>query len=489
MASQAPVDYTSRDFDGTKASLLAYASKVFPGWTSRSEGDFGMLMVELFAYMADIQSYYADRVQQESYLPTATQRLALLQLAQLLGYTPHGPIPATGTVQFVTSNPGPAVTVPAGTQVISDFLNAIDGPVVYEVDTDTVVGANGGIATATVTQGITQSGVALATSTGLPSQEYRIPSLNVIDGSVSIFLAGLWGPEEWTYIPYLVDAGPSDKVWASHTDAQGQTWITFGDGVTGQIPALGIAITTTYRVGVGATGNVAAGVVNSMAAGLDGVSISVDGSGTAVTSAMTGGADAESNDSIRANAPLAYRTQQRAVTLSDFVNLALSVPGVSLANAVANHYTNVTLYVAGPNGQPPTVALKNQVAAFFSTRALAGVSVSVVGPSIVPINFGGASPNQVLISVAPNFSRSAVTAQVTNVLQTFFAPANISFGMNIAISSIYQAVQAIPGVANWSLSFMARSDSAQVANTWIQLRDNELPAIGTINISASGGVA
>lgn len=482
-----PIDYTSRDFAGTKESLLAYASQVFPGWTSRSEGDFGMLMVELFAYMADIQSYYADRVQQESYISTATQRLALLQLAQLLGYTPHGPIPAVGQVQFVTDNPGPAVIVPAGTQVITDFVEAIDGPVVYEVDADTTVAANGGTAMVNVTQGITQAGVALATSTGLPSQEYRIPSLSVIDGSVQIFVSSLWGPESWTFIPYLVDAGPDDKVWTSHTDAQGQTWVTFGDGVTGQIPPLGTSITTTYRIGGGIIGNVAAGVVNSLASTVEGASIGVDGAGNPVSTAMVGGADPESNDSIRTNAPMAYRTQQRAVTLADFVSLALSVPGVTIANAVANHYTNVTLYVAGPNGQVPSVGLKNEVAAFFSSRSLAGVSLSVVGPSIVPINFGS-SGSPLVIQVKSNFSRSAVTAQVTNVLQRFFAPSNISFGMNIALSAVYEAVQAIPGVANWSVSFMARSDSAQVANTWIQLRDNELPTIGAINISASGGV-
>lgn len=107
VADNPAVDYTSRDYEGFKASLLDYAARAFPQWVPSSEGDFGVLLVELFAYLGDSLSYYGDRLQQESFLPTATQRLSLLQIADLLGYQPSNGVPSTGTVTFQTSNPGP----------------------------------------------------------------------------------------------------------------------------------------------------------------------------------------------------------------------------------------------------------------------------------------------------------------------------------------------------------------------------------------------
>ena len=107
------IDYTSKDWLGFVSSMLNYAQIVFPQWDTSSEGDFGVMLVELFAYMGDILSFYGDRLTQEAYLPTATQRLSLLNIAQLLGYTPTNGSPATGTVTFLTAATGPAVTIPA----------------------------------------------------------------------------------------------------------------------------------------------------------------------------------------------------------------------------------------------------------------------------------------------------------------------------------------------------------------------------------------
>ena len=115
------IDYTSRDYMGMMNSLLIYASQAFPDWSPQSQGDIGVMLLELFAYIGDINSYYTDRVMQEAYLPTATQRQSLLNIAGLLGYVPSNGTPATGTVTFQTDNPGSAVVIPEGTVVQSNF--------------------------------------------------------------------------------------------------------------------------------------------------------------------------------------------------------------------------------------------------------------------------------------------------------------------------------------------------------------------------------
>ena len=62
----AAFDYTSRDYNSIRADLLARASEVLPEWTSRDSSDFGILFVDLVAYMGDIFHYYLDEAAKES---------------------------------------------------------------------------------------------------------------------------------------------------------------------------------------------------------------------------------------------------------------------------------------------------------------------------------------------------------------------------------------------------------------------------------------
>lgn len=488
------IDYTSRDFAAIKADMLTFAAKRVPEWTSRSEGSVEMLILELMAYQGDISSYYVDRSAMEAYLPTATQRLSLLNIAALLGYVPHNPVPAQGTVRLVTPTPSPAVSVPAGTQVMTDFNVGLDTPIIFETDVDATVPQDGDPeifgrwVEVPVTHGQTRKKVNLATSTGEPDQFYQIPDLPVIDGTVKVYTEGLWGDEEWVFIQFLVDADLDDKFFSTYTDAAGSTWIRFGDGTNGLVPPIGTVIKTTYRVGGGVVGNLDAAKVTSFVNEPPGqVTIALNPAGAAYSSAMTGGADAESNDAIRVNARMAYRTQDRAVTAQDFTDLALNVPGVVRSKAVANHYTSVTLYITGPGATNPSLKLQDDVRTYFSRRTLAGVSLSVTGPTLVPVNFGTIA-NPIVIVVRPSFSRPAVVAEVKRVLQQMFDPTTVQFGMLYYVSAVYKAVASILGVQDVSVSVMARADQAQQFNSWVQMRDNELPILGTINLSATGGI-
>ena len=484
------VDYTSRDYDGLKQSMLDYASQIMPDWDTSSEGDFGVVMTELFAYAGDIMSYYTDRVSQEAYIRTATQRLSLMNIAELLGYTPSNGVPATGTVTFQTDNPGDPITVHAGTQVSTDYIEAIDAPIIYETDVDVTVPANGGTAVIPVTQGETQTMVALGVSDGTPGQSFNLPQLNVIDGSVQIFVETAFASEKWVPIPFLVDADPNDKVYTVRVDDTGATVVSFGDNVNGIIPTLGLHIWATYRIGMGAMGNQPIGSVNTIVSELADVVISTLADGTYVSSAMVGGADAESNDSIRANAPLAFRTQYRAVSNQDFEDLAMSVPGVTKAHAVARHYTSVTLYIVGPNGQDPSDKLEQNVLDYFEDKTLAGVSLSILGPTQVPINIGAdVDGKRVQLQVKDRYSRPQVLSNVTKALQNMLATPNVDFGMHLSISDVYHAIMAVDGVDWVVVPMFARADAAQTGTADIDFRDAELPTPGTFVIDPAGGMA
>ncbi len=481
------IDYTSKDWASFVQSMLAYAGVIMPDWNPTSEGDFGVAMVELFAYMGDILSYYGDRISQEAYLPTATQRLSLLNIAQLMGYTVSNGSPATGTVIFTTSPTSPAITIPQGTQVATAFQLSLNKPVIYETTEVATCPGAGGTVTVPVSQGITYSMVSIGTSTGLPGQTLQLPQTGVLDGSVSVFVATTAGSQQWSYVQYLVDAGPDDMVWTSYTDSNGFTNIEFGDNINGLVPSVGLQVWATFTVGVGAAGNQAAGVVGTIVNAIDGLFIALNAGGTYQSSAMTGGSDAETNDQIRANAPASFQTQNRAVSTEDFQSLVLSVPGVTSANVVANHSTSVTLYVLGPAFQPPGPGLISDILDFFEGKTLAGVSVSVGTPSLVTVNVA-TSGTPVTLQVLPTYRQSVVTANVQSALTALYQPPSAQFGQLLTLSSIMQTVMAVPGVDWCVVPSFTRTDTVQATTNSIQLRATEIAIPGTFFVAGQGGI-
>lgn len=483
------IDYTSKDWSALVASMKAYAAQSFPQWNTDSEGDFGVMMLELFAYAGDILSYYGDRVVGEAYLPTATQRLSILNIAQTLGYVPSNGAPSSGTVTFQTDTDSPAVSIPQATQLsASGSSDASGAPVVFETVSLALVPGNGGTVTVQVVQGQTFMLVEIGTSDGTIGQQFTIPEIGVLDGTVQVYVQTDDGNEVWEYVPFLVDELPDDKVYTLATDENGVTSVVFGDNLNGLVPGIGLTIWASYRVASGASGNVGAGAVDTILSNLEGVSIALLEDGvTPNSSAMTGGADAESIEQIRTNAPAAFRTQYRAISLGDYADLALNVPGVLMASSDAQHSTSVTLYIMGSNYSPAGPDLIEAILTYFDGKTAAGVTVSIVDPSVIPIDVGSSS-NNIQLAIRDGHSQSVVQQKVTAALQSFLSPPNISFGQKITASELYDTVMAIPGVAYVVIPVFTRTDSVQTGTAPIQLRPGEVPSAGQIYIQSTGGV-
>ncbi|WP_020142236.1 baseplate J/gp47 family protein [Terracoccus sp. 273MFTsu3.1] len=491
---QATIDYTSKDYDGLKASMLDFAAQVIPEWRSRSEGDFGVALVELLAYEGDILSYYGDRIQDEAFLSTATRRESLLQLAAMLGYQPSNGVSATGTVTLQSANPGPAVVVPAGTDVVTDFIADIDGRLVFETDTAVTVPANGGTVQVTVTEGGTRSMVSLGASNGLPSQSFRLPETGVLTGSVRVFVdravtATGTNVEEWTQVDFLVDSDSTSRTFSVSVDADGASSILFGDGTDGMVPNTGLNVYATYKTTSGSAGNLSAGNLISVdSPSLAGVYVAQDTNGAYLSTATAGGADPETNDQIRANAPRAFRSQRRLVTLKDFADAAIAVPGVLRANASAGAFSSVSVWIVGASGGQPTTDLINRVQANLNSKVLAGVTPTVGTPTFVKVNVGAAGANALVVKVYDNVKQGVVKANVETAIRSLLALANVDFAQRLTVSDFYSAIMSVPGVQYVVIPMIARSDSAQTGTADIVCRDWEIPTLGNLVVTATGGI-
>jgi len=86
------IDYTNKDYASLRRAILDLARYRLPEWSDQSPADFGMLMVDLFAYMGDIVLYYQDRIANQSFLQTAIERRSVLNSLRLIGYDLAPPV-------------------------------------------------------------------------------------------------------------------------------------------------------------------------------------------------------------------------------------------------------------------------------------------------------------------------------------------------------------------------------------------------------------
>ncbi|MCP4154592.1 MAG: putative baseplate assembly protein, partial [bacterium] len=94
------IDYMARDYESFLRSMQEMIPYKLPEWTDyQSEADFGNVLLELFAHMGDIISYYQDRVANESFLGTARERRSIIRHLRLIGYQMSTAAPAAADLQ------------------------------------------------------------------------------------------------------------------------------------------------------------------------------------------------------------------------------------------------------------------------------------------------------------------------------------------------------------------------------------------------------
>jgi hypothetical protein len=469
------VDYTSRDYKSIRNDMVEIIPQFAPTWTNRESSDFGMTLIELFAYMGDLLNYYIDRSANEGFISTASSRDSVAQIAAVLGYTPTLTTAAAVTLTFQNSTSS-TITVPALTKVTtSTIANAATNQLFYETASTVIVPAASGVTNGNITvianEGNTISSETVGSSNGLVSQTFKLSTTSVIENTISIIVNGV----TYTKVNYLVDYSGSAPVFISYTDSTGYTYVQFGDNISGRVPPINQIIYATYRVGGGSIGNINSNTIkfifkmgdnSTVPAGLtvNNQDILVAGDGAA-----TGGADAESVDSIRINAPKSIAVLNRAVSLQDYANLAIQVTGVAKASSVADVYTSVTIYFAPfgdatalygggvtSDGVTPSAqfnTLATTLSNYFVDKAPANTTITFQPPTYVN------SAIKVAVTVSPQFKQTVVAANVKSALLSLFTFSNVVFGDTITYQDVLSTITSVEGVASAKPSLITRTDA------------------------------
>jgi hypothetical protein len=454
------IDYTSRDYASIREDLIDLIQYFAPEWTNRDPADFGITILEAFAFMGDNLHYYIDRAANEGFITTSSQRDNVLQLARLLGYQATDNTASKVTLTFQNSL-STTITVPKLTQVATSNVVSSSSPqIIFETDAQVVVPnkASGGSITVTATQGVTVADEVIGTSTGEANQIFELDEGPVIDKSIEIVV----GSSTYKYVPYLIDYNNSDPVFTTYTNAENSTYVLFGDNISGRIPPVNSQITAKYRIGGGASGNVGANTIaHVIKDGQSGLTVKNQYIDAEDPGAAVGGADRESTDAVRVNAPLSLRSLDRAVATADYS--ALSVKGgASKAVAVADVYTSVTVYAVPFGDKGVTGDGVTPSGTFTALVALLNTFLIDKIPANTSVTFQPASYVDVLIDASitclPQYKQSKVQADVTAALDTLFDIDNVVFNDRISINDITSTINSIEGVAFVELEKLIRTD-------------------------------
>src|SRR5690606_13736452 len=156
----------------------------------------------------------------------------------------------------------------------------------------------------------------------------------------------------WEAARDLLRFGRLDRRFVVEIEADGSARLRSGDDVHGIRPIAETRFSASYRVGNGRAGTIGADALvhirSQAAVGVDGL---------AVTSPLPaeGGIEPASSEEVRQRAPVAFRTQERAVTPEDYARMAERHPEVQRAAATrrwSGSWNTIFLTVDRRGGDP-----------------------------------------------------------------------------------------------------------------------------------------
>lgn len=492
MSPLPPIDYTNKDFASLRNAMLELARYRLPEWTDRSPSDLGVLLVDLFAYMGDVVLYYQDRIANESFLHTATERRSVLHLLRLIGYDLKPPVAASADLSLLFNAPGggesPLTLVPHGAQFATkptggpaQSFEYLGPDLKIDLSSSQVEPLASGkllYEGLPVRQSRTVPSEIVGSSTGEPNQRFPLSQGPLLLDSLEVEVNEGGGWTEWQRADnFLYHTEPDGQITVSTTDSRTYSvqvdendtaFLVFGDGVYSRRPPAGTNnIRARYAVGGGTAGNVPAGAITERRTAIRLLDAVFNPSPAA------GGAERESVDHAVRFGPLAFRSGQRAVTLSDFVALAHQAGGVAKVRARSRGWNQIDLYIApeGDSCRPAPEEMKRRLVTYFENKRMVGTFVTIRDPIPVFVDIS------VEVVAQHHHNTEAVRQTVENAIRGLLAFANVEFGSQVYLSKIYEAAEALPGVYAATVTRFKRRDRA------MDTFEQELEALIALGIS------
>jgi hypothetical protein len=305
---------------------------------------------------------------------------------------------------------------------------------------------------------------------------YDLMSFDASDAVPAISLTGTLDGQSlpWTVAPDLLSDGPDDRQFVMEIDTDGTAYLRFGDGANGKMPPQGTVFTALHRIGNGTAGNVGANSLGNISAGPLADSMIA---GCTNPLPASGGVDPETNAQICRRAPQAFMTQERAITMQDYVNVTELNPQIEDAAAMARwtgSWYTIFITAEPQNNGPLTKPVLRSLYKTVNAYRLAGQDVYIEPPQYVSLQI------KLAVCVDPEYFQSDVekalmqalgSGTLPNGAPALFAPQNFELGQTVYLSPIYAAARAVAGVQ----TVQAKIFEPQGQNTRQYLRQGYIP--------------
>jgi hypothetical protein len=468
------INYTSTDFLSLRNSLIEYAKAVYPlDYNYFVESDFGMMLIELVAYMGSVLSMKADMLANENFLATAKQRASVKKLLELIGVRMRGPISAAADVKIdfnrETAWPGgdaQEITIPPTARTITTFspqdssvltftLYKIVNGLIQELESPTsnivLYGSEGQGTNKDVFTNLVMQEGALVEETGsfLSTEGVKSVVLSqfpVVEGSVQVYVTSQNSNSTGAYKEVdsvYFSSGVSDKIFEIVYNDDYAATVVFGDGNAGISPESSADYFITYRVGGGTRGNISKEAINISVISEE----EYEGTLTNI-SVATGGQDAETISHAKKYAPLTFRRQDRLVTLEDysvFANTYISSFGTigKATAATRKSYASANIIDIYILEKASDLQLR-KATPVFKTNLLEAINKKKMATDEVVIVDGLIRTLDLVVTINIDLeqkeNQASIVGKARNAILDFFNPNNMDFGESLNVADLNRKI-------------------------------------------------
>ena len=323
------INVSDMDFKAIKSSLITYLSEDDILKDTNFEGSAANTLLDALVYITHFNAVNANMALNETFLDSAQLRQSVVSHAKLLGYTPRSAYAPVAYVDILINNPTNVTNndgdyIPMIMEKGTQFSTLISGKTYTFVNdsTHTIV-RNSSLQykfeNIKLVQGSYKDTEYVFDKD--TAEKFLIPHKNVVTSTLTVTVRESGNSTETVDYELSTDItgiNAESNVYFLQEGQDGLYEVYFGDGVLGNVPSNGNIIELNYVVTDAEDANGA--TTFSLADTIQGNS---DATITTVTKA-SGGAVKEDIDSIKFNAPLAYVSQNRAVTPDDYKAIVLN---------------------------------------------------------------------------------------------------------------------------------------------------------------------
>lgn len=438
------------DFDAIKENLKSYLQSQEEFQDYNFDGSALSILLDVLAYNTHYNATLAHLQSNEMFIDSAVKRNSVASIAKTLGYTPTSRKSARANITLQIDPPdsytGTSLTVSRDTpftaktvqntytfypkeDYFSSLVSLETGGVGFSFDMELIEGKR-----------VSNTFVADLSSLSGP---FVIPNKNVDTSTIRVRVqqsSSVVSTTTWNFYDDVMDVDASTKAYFIEEGPAGLYEVRFGDDIIGKKLDAGNIVIVDYIVSSGSAANSIPNFATTNT-----FTGSSEQKRVYLNSPATGGAEQESIDSIRYNAPKFNATKNRVVTASDYETL------------IRSRFSNINSIVVwgGEENNPPIYGK-----VFISIQPLPGsvitqadkdiITRDIIRPrSVVSIQPEFVTPIETYIglNISANYNKTLTTltssrieSEIRTVVQNFFVNNLNKLQKNFYYSKLLSAV-------------------------------------------------